>query len=228
VTKCFDSKKSDSMLKRTTTIPTTSRRKAPSRGAAVKHPDAKGAVFDAQHKHAITVAPSMTTKKIEQPDKGEDSTESWARCVRELLYRHDVNSRKYGRVVGEILGMEYMAGYRRAWGKHPWRLDEIEKIARHFGETAAQVLEPLLTQPAEPAVLMVGSLKVKCTAVLGKQLSPPFTDQLVAIGGLETWLIVPSADVAMSARQVRKIVFSGSTPAADPSSTQEPPDDKKR
>jgi hypothetical protein len=86
----------------------------------------------------------------------------------------------------------------------------------------------LLTQPAEPAVLMVGSLKVKCAAELGRQLSPPFTDQLVAIGGLETWLIVPSADVAMSARQVRKIVFSGSTPAADPSSTQEPPDDKKR
>jgi hypothetical protein len=228
VSKCFDSKKTDNMLKRTTTIRSTSRRRAPSRGGAVNRPEAKGVGFDAQHEHAVTVARSMVTKKKEQPVSVEDSTESWARCVRELLHRHDVSSRKYGRVVGEILGMEYMAGYRRAWGKHPWRLDEIEKIARHFGETAAQVLEPLLTQPAEPAVLMVGSLKVKCAAVLGKQLSPPFKDQLVAIGGLETWLIVPSADVALPAREVRKIVFSCSTPAPDLASTQEPPDDDNR
>lgn len=170
----------------------------------------------------------MITKRKEQPCAVAESTESWARCVRELMQRHDVSSRKFGRVVGEILGMEYMAGYRRAWGKHPWRLDEIEKIASHFGETAAQVLEPLLALPAEPAVLMVGSLKVKCTAVLGKQLAAPFTDQLVAIGGLDTWLIVPSADIALPAREVRKIVFTSSTPAPEPTSTKEPLDDKNR
>ncbi|WP_169517184.1 helix-turn-helix domain-containing protein [Azohydromonas australica] len=161
----------------------------------------------------------MITKKKEQPLAVAESTESWARCVRELMQRHDVSSRKFGRVVGEILGMEYMAGYRRAWGKHPWRLDEIEKIASHFGETAAQVLEPLLAQPAEPAVLMVGNLKVKCTAVLGKQLVPPFTDRLVAIGGLDTWLILPGTDIALPAREVRKIVFSSSTPVCEPTST---------
>jgi hypothetical protein len=221
-----DSKKTDNMFKRTTTIRATSRRKPSSNKARADRPEAKGAASDAQHNYAVTAAPSMITKKNEELSNVEDSTASWARCVRELLHRHDVNSRKYGRVVGEILGMEYMAGYRRAWGKHPWRLDEIEKIAMHFGETAAQVLEPLLTQPAEPAVLMVGSLKVKCAAVLGKQLAPPFTDQLVAIGGLETWLIVSSADVALPAREVRKIVFSRSTPAASPTSTQESPDDE--
>jgi hypothetical protein len=82
-------------------------------------------------------------------------------------------------------------------------------------------MEPLLAQPAEPAVLLVGSLKVKCDAMLGKHLTPPFPHQLVAIGGLETWLIVPGSNVTLPAREVRKLIFQSSTPASGGVSTQD-------
>lgn len=140
----------------------------------------------------------------------------WAGCIRALLHRHKVEKRQYGKMVSEILEMQYMAGYRRIFGKHPWRCDELEKVASHFGETISQVLGPLLSQSCEkletvePALLLVNSIEVKCCASLGEQLTPPYADQLVAIGAAGARLIVQGGTVTMPAREVRELTLPSS------------------
>jgi hypothetical protein len=148
--------------------------------------------------------------------KAPSSMDSWAQCVRDLLQRNNIEKRQYGHVVSEILGMQYMAGYRRVFGKHPWRTDEIEKIANHFGETIVQVLEPLFSHAAEPAVLLIGSMNIKCSAILGEPVSPPFEQEFVAIGGHETWVIMPSSEVSREAREVRDVIMHFSTARTKP------------
>jgi hypothetical protein len=149
---------------------------------------------------------------INTEKRGPSNTmDAWARCIRDLLERKDIKKSQYGHVVSEILGMQYMAGYRRVVGKHPWRVDEIEKIANHFGETLIQVLGPLFANLAEPAVILIGSLNIKCRVILGENSRPPFQQPFVAIGGHDTWVIMPSSEVTRDAREVREIIIQFST-----------------
>lgn len=86
-------------------------------------------------------------------------------------------------------------------------LDEIGRIAEHFGETLLQALEPCLSQGMESAVMMVGDLEVPCEVMLGETLRSPFEDEkVVAIGVPGRFLVVPAKGLTLPARRVKRLL----------------------
>ncbi|WP_259375540.1 helix-turn-helix domain-containing protein, partial [Azohydromonas lata] len=93
-----------------------------------------------------------------------------------LMDRHGIPRRKQAGVVTFVLGLSRSHGNRKLRGLVPMTLDEIGRIAEHFEETLLHALEPCLAHGMEPAVLMLGDLKVPCEAMLEETLRPPFED----------------------------------------------------
>lgn len=87
-------------------------------------------------------------------------------------------------------------------------LDEIGRIAEHFGETLLQALEPCLAYGMEPAVMMLGDLEVPCEVLLGEGLRPPFVkEKVVAIGVPGSFLVVPAKSLTLPARQIKRLLL---------------------
>ncbi|MDZ5457382.1 helix-turn-helix domain-containing protein, partial [Azohydromonas lata] len=108
--------------------------------------------------------------------------------------------------VTPVLGLSRSHGNRKLRGLVPMTLDEISRIAEHFGETLLHALEPCLAHGMEPAVLMLGDLKVPCEVMLGETLRPPFEDvEFFAIGVPGSFLVVPAKGLTLPARQVNRL-----------------------
>jgi len=57
-------------------------------------------------------------------------------------------------LVAEALGFRYTPVHRRMKGEVAWELEEIEKVAAHFGETFASVFAPPRESDYLAAVLL--------------------------------------------------------------------------
>ena len=72
-----------------------------------------------------------------------------AQCIAALLTRHGIPKYRFAVTVSEILGLSYSAGNRRLTTNASWSLEELSRVAEHFGET----LEELVTFDKANALL---------------------------------------------------------------------------
>jgi CheY-like chemotaxis protein len=154
---------------------------------------------------------SLEHEAAEAPSAGE-SVPLASRYIRSLLNRHEVPSSRHVTSVAQILDMGYTLVYRRMKGVVAWELEEIEVVARHFGETLADVFADEAADDYEPAVLAVGGLRLPCRVIAGSVSRDPPRNSLVTVKIGEQWLVVPASEAgAAPAFDVRRLNLSGPT-----------------
>jgi ActR/RegA family two-component response regulator len=133
-----------------------------------------------------------------------------SRYVRALLNRHDIPSSRHVTTVGQILGMGYAIVHRRMTGATAWEVEEIVKVAEHFGESVAQVFAEERADDYQMAVLVAGSARAPCRLVVGPPVRDASRTSLVAIRAGDQWLVMPGAEAATGeCFEVRRLLITG-------------------
>lgn len=129
--------------------------------------------------------------------------------LRALLNRHGVPAMRHVTLVAELLGFGYTLVHRRMKGEVAWELEEIEKVAAHFGETLATVFSPSRQEDYVAAVLLADGIRVDCQLLPGDVISNPEGHRLVAIRMGAQWVVVAAAKAgAGPCHDVRQLVVS--------------------
>lgn len=141
---------------------------------------------------------------------GEGSVPIGSRYIRALLNRHDVPSMRHVTTIAQVLGVGYTLVHRRMNGAVAWELEEIEKVAAHFGESLADVFAIERGEDNIAAVLVVGGIRVACQLVAGDADREPERNSLVAIKVGEQWLVIPAPEAGVGpCFQVKHLLVSG-------------------
>jgi CheY-like chemotaxis protein len=119
-----------------------------------------------------------------------------AAVVHALLGRHHVPERKRSKAVQELLGISYQAAHRRVHGDHPWQLDELERLAAAYGESAADLFQAIRMHDAVEATFVVGGFRCLCKAWLGAPTDPARPTALIARQESGRWIVTPPGNLA--------------------------------
>jgi len=131
------------------------------------------------------------------------------RYLRGLLVRHGVPAMRHVTLVAEILGFGYTLVHRRMKGEVAWELEEIERVAAHFGESLATVFSPSRQDDYVAAVLFADGIRVECQLLLGDVIGHPEGHRLVAIRMGTQWAVVAAAKAGVGpCHEVRQLVVS--------------------
>jgi CheY-like chemotaxis protein len=139
-----------------------------------------------------------------------------SRAIQALLDRHGVPERRRNTTLEAAAGMKYQQVRRRMTGETSWNVDEIKRLASHFGEPVFKLLGALVDDAGQPAVLKVAGLQLACSvwpgeAIVGDKAVGP----LVAVQDGESgeWEVVPPADAAgRTVHEVRRVIFEAEEP----------------
>ena len=152
-------------------------------------------------------------------DPGDDKRKSEpviSKAIQALLDRHGVPERKRLGALEAAAGMGYQQVRRRMTGETPWNVDEIQRLASHFGEPVFKLLGALVDDAGQPAVLQVGAMKLPCSIWPGDQVA---TDKgigpLVAVPGegQDQWVVVPLAEAGDRAiHEIKRLIFEAAAP----------------
>lgn len=112
--------------------------------------------------------------------------------VRSLLNRHSVSAIRHVTTVAEVLGVGYTLAYRRMNGSVAWELEELDRLARHFGESLAEFFAERDVSAHVAAVLLAGPVSVGCELVVGPPVRDPERNTLVATRRGEQWTVLPA------------------------------------
>ena len=132
--------------------------------------------------------------KASSPPDDTASSPVGSRYVRVLLNRHDVPSMRHVTTIAEVLGVGYTLAHRRMNGAVAWEIEEIEKVAAHFGESLADVFASPTGDDYVPAMLVAGAVRVPCQLIAGSAVREPQRNSLVAVRIGEQWLVIPAAE----------------------------------
>lgn len=139
-----------------------------------------------------------------------------SRAIQALLDRHGVPERRRNTTLEAAAGMKYQQVRRRMTGETPWNVDEIKRLASHFGEPVFKLLGALVDDAGQPAVLRLAGLQLACSVWTGeaiageKAVGPLVAAQDAESGG---WEVLPPADAAGRAIfEVRRIIFEAEEP----------------
>jgi hypothetical protein len=156
----------------------------------------------------------LTENRTPEVPEGASETATW--CLRALLDRHGVAKHKQWAVVAESPQLSRAQSNRKLSGRQPLKPPEIELIAQHFGETFLQVVEAALEDRMEPALLVIGDLRLPCKVRLRAGLSsPPFAADYVALGAPGRFVVVPSSGVTMATCEVELLPIRRHQPVPD-------------
>lgn len=113
--------------------------------------------------------------------------------VRLLFERNDVPRRARSKIVEDVLGISYHAAHRRVIGKIPWDIEEIERLAKHYAMSLADLLGEENTAGAHEGLFLVGGQRIPCRFWLDRRAG--------ASSDLRAWLdngewLVGGADAA--------------------------------
>jgi CheY-like chemotaxis protein len=145
-----------------------------------------------------------------EPDIEADAVPLASGYVRSLLNRHDVPASRHVTTVAEVLGMGYTLVYRRMKGVVAWELEEIQKVARHFGESLSDVFAVEEADDLAPALLVIGGLRLQCQVLPGSLTRDPSRNSLIAMKAGEQWLVMPASEAAGgSSFEVRRLLLTG-------------------
>jgi ActR/RegA family two-component response regulator len=134
-----------------------------------------------------------------------------SRYVRALLSRHDVPPMRHVTLVAEILGFGYTPVHRRMKGEVAWELEEIEKVAVHFGESLASVFSTTRDEDYVPAVLSIDGARVDCRLLLGDVSRDPDRNTLVAVKIGAQWVVLAASQAGVGpCFEVRQMRVAGS------------------
>ncbi|WFU04671.1 helix-turn-helix domain-containing protein (plasmid) [Rhizobium sp. CB3171] len=115
-----------------------------------------------------------------------------AQCIAALLTRHGIPKYRFAVTVSEILGLSYSAGNRRLTTNASWSLEELKRVAEHFGER----LEELVTFDKSDALLdasiVINNHIVPCRIRLGNLVGQVSPGTLIATEIDGSWRVVPA------------------------------------
>ena len=114
-------------------------------------------------------------------------------AVRALLNRRGIPSYRHVSTLAQVLGVGHTVAWKRMKGASAWELEELEKIAVHFGETLADLFAPENAEASVLAMMLVEGLKVPCQLVVGDPVRDVDKNSLVANKVGEQWLVLPAA-----------------------------------
>jgi CheY-like chemotaxis protein len=114
--------------------------------------------------------------------------------MRALFARHGIPKHRQVPVTGDILGLSYNTIYKRL-PAGPWSLEELEKVAAHFGESLVQLVDPA----SQVATFVVGAVRMPCKVAMGAATNPGKPASLIAVRGDREWLVMPPSE-AVTAR----------------------------
>lgn len=109
-----------------------------------------------------------------------------------LLRRHGIASHKHSTTIRDVLGLSYSQAHRKINGDSPWTPEELEMLARHFGDTfASMVLSALESEKRVTAQLVMGKTSAEAYLWPGERISNAPEGALVAVPVNSEWLICP-------------------------------------
>ena len=128
---------------------------------------------------------------LQADEDQEPSVET--RLVHAVMQRHAVPPRQRHSALEVILGISYQQARRRTSGAVAWTLDELRRVAEHYGESLGSLFGAAPSDGGRSATLLVGPARVPCTLWLG--VGPKVagrTGPLTAIQHVSgEWLVSP-------------------------------------
>jgi CheY-like chemotaxis protein len=145
----------------------------------------------------------------------DKSAPAMSQAIQALLDRRGVPKSKRLVVLEAALGIAYQQVRRRMMGETAWTVEDIKRIAAHFGEPVFRLLGALVDDEAgQPAVLQVAGAKLACSIWPAPQ-SGPGIGPYVAVPGDEAqpWSVVLAAEAAgREAFGIRRLVLEPEPP----------------
>lgn len=139
-----------------------------------------------------------------------------SKAIQAVLDRHGVPERQRLGTLVAAAGMSYQQVRRRMTGETSWNVDELKRLASHFGEPLFKLLGTLVDDVGQQATLVVGGVSLPCSIWPGA-MAPPRSriGPLVAIpnDAGDDWTVVPVADTGdRTAYEVRRLVYEAAPP----------------
>jgi CheY-like chemotaxis protein len=140
------------------------------------------------------------------------------RLVTRLLDRHLVPVRSRASRLEGVLGLNYQGVRRRLTDVSDWSIEELDRIARSFGES----LESMVSEESSGmprAILRVGEVELECRAAIAGPVATTSSPRLVAVRdssaayGDDARYIVMMANAEYNgeAHEVVRVVLDGGT-----------------
>ena len=162
---------------------------------------------------------SSTTGRIHDmdPESGADERKLLiSKAIQAVLDRHGIPERQRLGTLEAATEMSYQQVRRRMTGETPWNVEEIKRLASHFGEPLFKLLGTLVDDAGQQATLLLGGISLPCSIWIGP-LAPPKTriGPLVALpsDAGDHWLAVPVAEsVDRKAYEIKRLIFEAAPP----------------
>ena len=141
--------------------------------------------------------PTSSISKTSGSRRDFDAVPVASRYVKALLSRHDIPTNQHVTTIADVLGVAYTLAYRRMNGTVAWEVEEIETVAKHYGESLASVFAEQNLTDEVTAMLVAGPVRVPCQLIPGSALRDPARNSLVAVRLGEQWMVVPVTDAGV-------------------------------
>ena len=133
-----------------------------------------------------------------------------------MLDRHGVPERQRLKTLETAVEMSYQQVRRRMTGESPWGVDEVKRLASHFGEPLLGLLATLVGDVGQRATLHLAGMAVPCMIWLGA-LAPTKSraGPLVAVAGesAESWSVVSTAEAGeRPAYEIKRLILEAAPP----------------
>ncbi|MGG6899054.1 helix-turn-helix domain-containing protein [Rhizobium sp. BR 315] len=115
-----------------------------------------------------------------------------AQCVAALLTRHGIPKYRFAVTVSEILGLSYSAGNRRLTTNASWSLEELKRVAEHFGETLQELVTLDNADALVDASIVINNHIVPCRIRLGNPVGQVPAGTLIAAEIDGSWRVMPA------------------------------------
>ncbi|UWU23041.1 helix-turn-helix domain-containing protein [Rhizobium sp. CB3060] len=115
-----------------------------------------------------------------------------AQCIAALLTRHDIPKYRFAVTISEILGLSYSAGNRRLTTNASWSLEELKRVAEHFGETLQELVTLDKSDALLEASIVINNHIVPCRIRLGNVVGQVSPGTLIAAEIDGSWRVMPA------------------------------------
>jgi len=148
---------------------------------------------------------------MEHDSEADSRTQPISKAIQAVLDRHGVPERQRLSTLEAAAGMSYQQVRRRMSGEVPWNVEEIKRLASHFGEPLFKLLGSLVDDPGRPATVHLAGVTLPCWLWPGP-LAPAEAriGPLVAIPNesRDQWTVVPAADAGnRETYEIKRLIF---------------------
>ena len=148
---------------------------------------------------------------MDQEPDADDRNLLISKAIEDVLDRHGIPERQRLSTLEAASGMSYAQVRRRMTGETPWNVNEIKRLATHFGEPLFKLLGTLVDDVGQPANLLLGGISLPCSIWTGALASAnACIGPLVAIpsDSCGHWTVVPIAEAGeRKAYQIKRLLF---------------------